>query len=455
MLKQNYYTAILAIAFLFIANTMFAQTDKTEDSRTNQYGKVVKRIPLLTESQNGILVFQSDDQSVKYWFDSRVYFDGAFFPTETMNPIGNGVDIRRARFAMKAQISENWYGEIDLDFAGAEMEIKDMIIKYQQDNWNIKAGHFKEGFSMETTTTSRYVTFIERSLVSKMAPSRHLGFQANYWGKHFLAIGGIHFRTIGELEENAFAKDANKDFGTDDGYSFTGRFVYTPIQEKGKVVHIGAAVSYRTPKTSLEVPNSYRFSTRTLTSINRKKYVDTDDIMDVESELLYGAELAASWNQFMFQGEYMANSIKRLNGAADVSIGGAYAQAGWLLFGGSYVYNNQEGEFTQVNRGQKWGDIELAVRFDYMNANDFDAKVYGGAANSMTFGVNYHINNNVKLMLNYSYVDHDRFANGKGKLYIYEDIAGNLYSNPFDVDIPTGEGGDDFSMITARIEIDF
>ena len=30
-----------------------------------------------------------------------------------------------------------------------------------------------------------------------------------------------------------------------------------------------------------------------------------------------------------------------------------------------------------------------------------------------------------------------------------------MYSNPFDVEIPTGEGGDDYSIISARIEIDF
>ena len=423
--------------------------------RKNQYGKVVKRTELNTETQNGILVFESTDQNFKYWFDTRVYFDAMVPVGSSLNDIGSGVDIRRARFAIKANLWENWYGEFDIDVAGAIVEMKDMFIKYHKDNWNIKAGHYKEGFSMETTTTSRYVTFIERSLASKLAPSRHLGFQANYWGDHFLAIGGIHFRAVGEYEENEFAQDANKDYGISDGHSYTGRFVYMPIQKEGKVLHFGAAVSHRTPKTHFEVPNSYRYSTRSFTSINRKKYLDTDDVMDVESSLLLGAELAGSWNQFMFQAQYMQNKLTRMNDAVDATIGGGYAQAGVLLFGGAYVYNNKEGEFTQVNRGQDWGDIEIAFRFDYMDANDFDAQVYGGATNGYTLGVNYHVNDNVKFMVNYSYMNNDRFANGKGQLYIYEDAAGNLYSNPFEVEIPDGEGGDDFGILTARIEIDF
>ncbi len=423
--------------------------------RRNAYGKIVSRTALNTETQNGILVFESSDQQFKYWFDTRVYFDAMMPLGESLNDIGNGVDIRRARFALKAQLWGNWYGEFDIDVAGAIIEMKDMIVRYDGNNWNVKAGHFKEGFSMETTTTSRYVTFIERSLASKMAPSRHLGLQGNYWGQHFLAIAGVHFRAAGEFEENEFAQDANKDNGISDGYSYTGRFVYMPIQESGKLLHIGIAGSYRTPKTSLEAADSYRFSTRSLTSINRKKYIDTDDISDVKSTTLFGAELAGSWNQFMFQGQYMLTNIARENGAKDATIDGGYAQVGMLLFGGNYVYNNKEGEFTQVNRGQDWGDIEVAFRFDYMNANDFDAEIYGGGANAYTLGLNYHVNDNVKFMLNYSYINHDRYANGKDKLFVGEDINGDLTNDPFAVVAPAGEGGDDFSILSARIEIDF
>ena len=440
---------------LNVQNKQFVKVELFSSVRRNQYGKIVNRTSLNGESQNGILVFESADQNFKYWFDNRVYFDAMTPIGESLNDIGRGVDIRRARFAIKANLWKHWYGEFDIDVAGGTVEMKDMIVKYTGNNWNVKVGHYKEGFSMETTTTSRYLTFIERSLVSKMAPSRHLGLQGNYWGKHFLAIAGIHFRPTGELEEANTAKDANKDKGTNDGISYTGRFVYMPIQEQSKVLHIGAAASYRTPKSHLEVPNSYRFSTRAFTSINRKKYIDTDDITDVDNNLLLGAELAGAWNQFMFQSQYMVNKINRIGDAKDVTIEGGFVQAGWLIFGGSYVYNNKEGEFTQVNRGKDWGDIELAARFDYMNANDFDAKIYGGAANAYTLGVNYHINSNVKLMLNYSYIDHDRYANGKGKLNIYKDTEGNLHKDPFDVEIPKGKGGDDFGILSARIEIDF
>ena len=123
-----------------------------------------------------------------------------------------------------------------MDFAGSQLELKDAIIAYRNDagDINIKAGHFREGFSMETTTTSRYVTFIERSLPSKFSPSRHLGFQFSYMKQKYLFIGGVHFNTIGDPEETEFAQAANKDNSIDEGYSLTGRFVYRPILIKTK-----------------------------------------------------------------------------------------------------------------------------------------------------------------------------------------------------------------------------
>ncbi len=455
MLKKLFYSAVLAIAFGMFATPVLAQHTEKDSVRTDQYGNVVERIPLKSEARNGILVFESKDQSMKYWLDSRIYFDAAFFPSKTLNPIGNGVDIRRARFAVKAILSKHWYGEIDLDFAGSAVELKDAYVSYTKNFWSIKGGHFKESFSMETTTTSRYVTFIERSLASKMAPSRHLGIQATFSGKNWRFFTGIFGRTVGEMEEVTFAQDNNKDNGIDDGYSLTNKFVYNPILKDDMMVHLGIAYSYRTPKTDLEVPNSYRFSTRSYTVINRKKYLDTDDITNVKSTNLLGFELAASRKNIMFQSEYMRTNVKRNDDLCDVTIDGFYAQAGILLFGGNYNYNSYEGEFTQITAGRSWGDIELAFRFDYMNANDFDAQVYGGAANGYIVGLNFYPIHNVKIMLNYSYLDHDRYANGKGKLYIYKDAAGNLYKDPLDPNIPEGEGGEDFGFFSTRVVVSF
>lgn len=436
----------------FTNESINADTSKV---KYNEYGVKVDRVVVEGEARNGILVFESKDGGFKYWLDNRVYFDGAKFFGTPINDIGDGVTIRRMRFAVKANLWKKWYGEIDLDFGGSATEIKDAYLKYMFKNGFVKAGNFKESFSMERTTTSRFVTFIERSLPAKMAPSRNLGIAASKWGNNWLAIAGIHFNDVGGFEEVELSQAANKDKGIDEGTSYTARLAFMPIQKRHKVIHLGVAGSYRTPKTSDDAVNSYRLSTRSLTSINRKKYIDTDDISDVDHRTLFGVELAAAYNSFMFQSEYMQNAVYGIDDAYTANFDGGYMQAGWLIFGSKYNYNNAEGEFTQISINKDWGELELAFRYSYLNANDKDANIFGGAGESYTLGLTYYANTNVKVMLNYNYLNHDRYANGKGKLYIYEDEAGNKYKEITDLNVPAGEAGEDFGFLSARIEVDF
>ncbi|WP_175418953.1 OprO/OprP family phosphate-selective porin [Aureibaculum algae] len=455
-MKNKFYALIIAL-FLYSIGSYAQDVKKNDSIRINQYGREVKWLSLNGEAQDGILNFTSDDKSYSLWFDNRIQFDGGIFSNDALNPIGNGATIRRARFAIKAIIWNNWYGELDLDFSGSAVELKDAYVKYTFDSGdlNIKAGHFRESFGLETNTTSRYVTFIERSLSSKLDPSRHLGIQANHWKDKYILSGGAHFNTVGELEEVTLSQDANKDFGLDEGYAFTGRVVYRPIIDNDKVLHLGVAATYRTPQTTAEVPNSFRYSTRSYSSINRKKYIDTDDILNVDNTNMFDFELAGAYKGLMFQSEYKIVNVNRMDDLSSVNIDGFYAQAGYLLFGGKYNYNKAEGEFTRISRGKKYGDLELAFRYDYVDANDFDAEVYGGSAEGYTFGLNYHFNPNVKFMVNYVYTNNDRYANGKGKLYIGHDLNGDLTKDPADVIETNGNGGDDFGMLTMRLEMDF
>lgn len=423
----------------------------------NQYGVRVSRNPLFTESQNGILVFESYKHDYRFWFDIRVQADGAWFFGDVMNPIGNGYSIRRARLAAKVELGKNWYGEFDMDISNSELEIKDAYLEYTFNKGPyLRVGNFKEYYSMESTTTSRYLTFIERPMaVNAFAPSRHIGLGSSYSYKWLLLQAGIFFQNVGDLEERIFSEDNNKDYGMDEGYSLTGRVVVMPFHEqKDKGLHFGFAGSYRTPKTDAEVVNTLRYSTRSLTSINRKKYIDTD-LMDMKSETLGGIEVAGYFKNLRLQGEYLFSSVERDKVDQTENFDGFYVFGSCLLFGGSYNYNTSDGEFTQVNRGKKWGDLELAFRYDYLNMNSGMDKIMGGAGEGYTLGLNYYPISNVKIMINYAYLNHDRYASGKNKLYVGHDAEGNLTTNPKLVVDEPGEAGEDYHMLTVRFEIDF
>jgi len=426
--------------------------------RFNQYGIKVNRNPLFAEERNGILVLESPKDDYRLWFDIRVQVDGAMFFGKPLNPIGNGVSVRRARFATKVEFAKNWYAELDMDIANSEIEMKDAYLTYTfRNGLEMKVGNYKESVSMESTTTSRYLTFLERPMaVNTFAPSRHIGLSARYSKNWFLALGGVYFQAVDDLEGRIFSKDNNKDFGTDEGVSWTGRLVGMPFyNDNDKGLHFGVSGSYRTPKTDAEVPGTVRYSTRSLSSINRKKYMDTDLIGNIAYTTITGFEGAAYYNNLRLQGEYLMSSVHRKNDLPTERFDGFYAFGSWLIFGGKYNYNTSEGEFTQVARGKKWGDIELAFRYDYLSLNsDFD-KIMGGAGEGYTLGLNFYANNNVKIMLNYSYLNHDRYASGKNKLFVGYDEAGNLTQNPKLVADEMGKAGEDYHMVAIRFEVDF
>ena len=91
--------------------------------------------------------------------------------------------------------------------------------------------------------------------------------------------------------------------------------------------------------------------------------MDTDDILNVEANSLYNVELAGAHKNIMFQSEYISSNVFREGELETVHLNGFYAQAGVLLTGGKYLYNKNEGEFTQVARGSKKGELEAAFRF--------------------------------------------------------------------------------------------
>ena len=462
MKKPQLISSVLLFTLLMGTGGMISGQDK-DTVRYNEYGVAVTRTPLHAERRNGVLVFESKDQKSRVWTDIRVQADGAVFFGDTYNPIGNGTSIRRARMAFKTLFGEHWYGEIDMDISNSELELKDAYLKYsfnkhsEGDGLEIQIGNFKEPFSMETTTTSRYLTFIERAnVVATFGPSRHIGIMGSYYKNWFLALGSISFQNIGGLEERTFSEDANKDFGVDEGYSYTGRIVLMPGYANPDFgLHFGMAGSYRTPTTDAELPGSFRYSTRSLTSINRKKYLDTDDIANVDHALMGGLELAAHYKGLRLQGEYISNKVTLESDGGDEKFGGFYVYGSWLMFGGKHTYDAAAGEFTQPSRGKKWGDLELAFRYDYIDLNSRPEGIMGGAADGYTMGLNWHANENVKFMLNYAILNHDRYANGKGKLFVGHDIDGNLTKNPAQVIDAAGKAGEDFSFLGIRCEIDF
>ena len=456
--------------------TTVAVSAQQEDAQkgVNQYGQKVESHPVQATVQDGIMVFQNKEIDYKLWFDIRLQTDAAVFfgapdfcdknlnGEENSSHIGSGASIRRARFAIKAQLSKDWYAEFDTDWTSGTPEIKDAILAFTGlKDWEFKAGNFKENFSIQRNTTSRYLMFMERAMITGLAPSRHLGFNVKYSHPLFWASAGVFGPELKSSEEMTTMEDNNKDYGRDEGLSYTGKVVLRPLYKRENAsLHIGAAVSYREPKlTGTDGYAVARYSTRNSTNINRKKYLDTDDITGLDHELAWTAEVAGHYNALRYEAAYIARGAfldKNLNKEgldktqwAD----GWYVQASYLLFGGKQSYDANGAKYSRTTSDRKWGNLEVAFRYEYADFNTADYK--GGSGEAYTIGINYYPIKNVKLMLNYQYNNNDRFANAKGKVYTGYDLDGNPTKDPMRVADKSGNGGVDYHMLAMRLQVAF
>ena len=454
------------VSLVFALLIAAAFTASAQKEQYNQYGVKVDIDPLQAEAQDGILVLRSKgDSGYKIWLDHRVQTDGAIYFGEPEwlpknDQISNGLSIRRARFAVKAQIDKNWYGEVDMDMANGMFELKDAIIRYTGfEKFTFQMGSFKEIFSLQRNNSSRYLQFIERPMVcSALAPSRHLGFNANYYNKGVFLNLGIMGQEIEGEETRGYVEASSKGAGPDEGLTYTFKAIYQPGWNKENWgMHIGAAASYREPKTSDETYGDIRFSARNSTNISRKKYLDTGDFT-FDHYYRYTGEIAGYWKGFRGEAVYMGNTTVLPNGGTK-NFFGWYVQGGYLLFGGTQRYDGAGAKFTRVKRGQKWGDVELCGRVEFLDLNADkalaanDQEIMGGSAMAYALGLNYYITDHVKVQLNWQYNDNDRFCSGKGnKFTCGVDEAGKPTKNPYNT---RGNAGVDYHMLAMRFEIDF
>ena len=458
---------ICVTAFLLL--TVSAAFAQKQPVKYNQYGVAVTSDRLDVEAQDGILVLASPNTNYKLWFDIRVQADGAVFfgAPEYADPIGNGTSIRRARFAVKGQIDENWYGEFDMDLANGLVELKDAIVRYTGiPNLDLQVGNFKENFSIQRNTTSRYLQFMERPMVcSALAPSRHLGINAKYAKDWLWLSAGAFTQEVAGSEEWTNVADNNKDFGRNAGYSLTSKVVFRPLYKMDNAsLHIGAAYSYRTTKVSQATGEwgTYRASARNSTSINRKKYLDTNNLKGYDHNNLWTVELAGHWDGIRYEAAYIGDNVRFSDpenpasvGTPSINLYGWYVQTGYLLFGGKQRYDANGAKYTKIKPGKKWGDVELCFRYEFVDLNAPERNVFGGSAEAYAVGLNWWVNNNVKMQLNWQYNNNDRYANGKDKLFVGLDSAGQPTRDYTKVAAADGKAGVDYQMLAIRFEIDF
>jgi phosphate-selective porin OprO/OprP len=282
----------------------------------------------------------------------------------------------------------DWGYKIQYDFVDTGNKgIKDAYLSYNGfDNLSLKLGNFKDPFSLQEQTSSKFVTFTERSLTTAFAAGRHIGFMGTTAHQHWTLAAGL------------FGDTVSTKGGTDDeDWGWGARATWAPISEKSQVVHVGLGLNYRDTDTA----GSSQFKTAAETHVSGVSIVDTGTIADTKDYFKVGAELAYVKGPFSTQAEYIRTDVSR-EGATDLEFDGWYAQAGYFFTGESRNYS--KGKFGKITPKSSvgaggMGAWELALRYSTIDLSDAD--IDGGEADTFTLGLNWFATPTLRFSANY------------------------------------------------------
>ena len=331
---------------------------------------------------NGYKLSSSDGMhSLK--FGGRIMTDYAIWNngSETFS----GTEFRRIRFFNSGKVYDNVKYKLQLDFAGADVSIKDVYVEtYLPYFVNVKVGHFKEPFRLEALTSSKYITFMERALPIAFSPERNVGIML-----HDSFLDDKLSIQAGLFREASSGDDVN----IEDVRNITTRITFLPINNDENLLHLGAAFSSRSSSDE-----TYSVSSRAENHLGTELLVM--DLDDVSGMNLMGAEMAFVMGSFSVQGEYVMNSVEAME---DYSFSGYYGQVSYFLTGEKRKYKNSLAGFDRVKpnknmkEGEGLGAFEIAARYSSMDLSE----AHAGTLNDITVGLNWYLNPCTRLMFNY------------------------------------------------------
>ncbi len=166
----------------------------------------------------------------------------------TFGDLGDIIGLRRARIGVEGKLGCDSRYVAEIDLATGQLVPRDVYYAHgdRQSLGKLQVGHFREPFSLEGDTSSRYFAFMERLPINLLDPAQNWGlglFRESLNANSAFACGAFHAGT-----------DAS-DFQGGDGSTvgFTGRLTTVPVNERQgeRLVHLGMAFSERKPENGM------------------------------------------------------------------------------------------------------------------------------------------------------------------------------------------------------------
>ena len=378
-----------------------------------------KKAPVMIAGKDGFGL-KSADGSFQLKLKGVAQVDSRWFLDDDAK---NGTDqflIRRARPILEGTLYKDFDFRLMPDFGGGTVVLYDAYGEWKHWAWlKLRVGKFKSPVGLEQLQEDVNILFTERSLVTDLVPNRDVGVQLS--GDLFDGIvtyaGGIF---------NGIPDGSNGDLDNNDSKDFEGRLFVEPFKkadiEPLRGLGVGAAATTGNEGGSFATPNLPSFKTAGQNTFF--KYTTGASL--ATTSIANGNHLRVSpqgyyyWGPVGLLGEYAWSEQEVQNGAAKDYL----RNNAWEVLG-SVMLTGERASFKGVaprkpfdlTKGT-WGAWQLVGRYSVLRV-DPDAFPRFASINSSAqeardwgIGLNWYLNQNVKLMLDYDQTHFDGGAAG-------------------------------------------
>jgi phosphate-selective porin OprO/OprP len=397
---------------------------------------------------------------------TRFQFDAASFDQSPgknaqFKDLGSGAVIRRAYFGVEGLTFKDFWYEFRMNFGGsnAESPSGDPNVNLARvsyigiPHFRINAGIIQPVFTYGDTVSSASLTFLEKGDIVNVAADSYGGADSRRgvemsFQKTDVLHGGDNFVLSGAYTGNKTGSaNGHANLG-DEQTQVLGRVVYRLWSDGPSNFQIGASgadITHVDPTT-----HQINLGDRPEIRVNNDKLVTTGNIFATGGSM-YGLDAAGNIGSFYLAGEYHHYTIDRDRGRdptpGNPSFSGWYVEGSYILTGETKTYsagamNNELGTFNAPRvvspfslDGHSWGAWEVAVRYSDLSLDYHEGMtgfatplggVRGGEEKIWTAGLNWYLNNNVRLMFDYQNVAVNKLGASKPWPQIGQNF--NVYS---------------------------
>lgn len=361
-----------------------------------------KEAPVIAVNDKGAS-FKSANGDYEVKIRGLLQGDGRFFQDGAPTGSNDTFLLRTARPTIEGSLGKLVGFRFTPEFAGDSASIVDAYADLRFDPaYTVRLGKFTSPVGLERLQSSSALSDVERALPSELAPNRDIGVQLQ--GE--LAQGRIGY-AVGVFNGTVDGRDAVTT-NPDNEFEYAGRIFFEPFKNdanawSGLGFGLGASTGDKQGSGANFLPRY-----RTPGQVQFFNY--------------RAAVLADGRNtRFSPQGYFYRNAFGLLAeyivSKQEVSVGGVreelsnsawQATASYVLTGEDTGYRGVVKPSHHFNPGTGgWGAFEVVGRYGMLEIDEdayplfADAAVSSSQATSWTLGLNWYLNSNLKLVLNY------------------------------------------------------